>query len=387
MKIPLSRILMNYSFEIGPIRPPSEAYSLLLRATRNCPWNRCRFCGLYKSERFQLRSVAEIKEDIRTAKAVQDKIKEFAWRQGLGTDIKQATIQILQSPPNESFHNVALWMYAGSKTAFLQDANTLIMRTNDLVEVLRYLKETLPTINRITSYGRSHTAAKKKLEDLIQLNEAGLSRIHIGLESGYDELLKYMDKGATAVVHITGGQKIVKSGISLSEYVLLGLGGKEMWREHAIETARVLNQIEPNFIRMRTLSVSSRIPLYEDVQGGIFTRQTDEEILEEERLLIENLNCQTNFVSDHIGNLLQELEGRLPDDKERLLSIIERFNSLSEEERAHFIIGRRVGVYTYLNDLQDSSKHEAVDKIIGRLNHEEEGVTSATIHSLMERFT
>ena len=387
MEVHLGYIDMNYSFEIGPIRPPSEAYSLLLRVTRNCPWNRCRFCGLYKSERFQLRSVAEVKEDIDTAKAIQDKIKELAWRQGLGTDIKQATIQVLQNPPNESFHNVALWMYAGSKTAFLQDANTLIMRSNDLVEVIRYLKETLPTINRITSYGRSHTAAKKTLTDLIQLREAGLSRIHIGLESGYDKLLKHMDKGVTAAVHITGGQKIVKSGISLSEYVLLGLGGREMWREHAIETARVLNQIKPNFVRMRTLSVSNRIPLYEDIQEGIFTRQTDEEILEEEKLLIENLDCQTNFVSDHVGNLLQELEGKLPDDKERLLSIITRFNQLSEKERAHFIIGKRVGIYTYLNDLQDPSKCEAVNKIISRLNQEEEGATVSAIHSLMERLT
>ncbi len=173
------------SFELGPIRPPSEAYSLLIRVTKNCPWNRCKFCRTYKGEKFQLRSVDEIKQEIKTVKAIQDKIKELSWKSGYGGKVKESACIILNNPPNEAHYNVALWLYAGGESAFLQDANSLIMRTNELAEVIRFLKQTLPSINRVTSYARSKTAAKKQLKELIELHEAGLSRLHIGLESGY----------------------------------------------------------------------------------------------------------------------------------------------------------------------------------------------------------
>ncbi len=344
---------MEYSFELGPIRPPSEAYSLLIRATRNCPWNRCKFCYTYKREKFQLRSVEEIKRDIKMAGAIRDKIKETA-------------VAVLDNPPNASFHNVALWLCAEGQSAFLQDANSLIMRTNELVEVIKSLKETFPSIERVTSYARSNTAAKKKAEELIELHEAGLSRLHIGLESGYDPLLQYMDKGVTAAGHITGGRKVVESGISLCEYVLLGLGGKEMWREHAIQTARVLNEIDPDFIRVRTLTINSRVPLYDEIEKGEFIRAADEKILEEERLLIEHLECHSNYVSDHITNLLQEVEGKLPRDKEKMLASIDRFQSLPLEDRLSFRVGRRVGIYTTLDDLDDLSKRQVVEQVIHR---------------------
>jgi len=129
---------MTYSFELGPIRPPSEAYSLLIRVTRNCPWNRCRFCHNYKGEKFQLRSVEEIKEEIKTAKAIQDKIKELSWKSGYGGRVKEAAAAVLSSSPGADVRNVALWLYAGGESAFLQDANSLIMRTNELAEVIRY---------------------------------------------------------------------------------------------------------------------------------------------------------------------------------------------------------------------------------------------------------
>ena len=134
------------SFELGPIRPPSEAYSLLIRVTRNCPWNRCKFCSIYKGEKFQLRPVEEIKQDIKAAKVIQDKIKELSWKSGYGGRVKETTLMVFNNPPNEAYYNVALWLYAGGESAFLQDANTLIMRTGELVEVIRFLKKTLPGI-------------------------------------------------------------------------------------------------------------------------------------------------------------------------------------------------------------------------------------------------
>jgi len=378
---------MMESFEIGPIRPPSEAYSLFVRATRNCPWNRCKFCPVYKGQKFELRSVAEIKKDIETARVIQDRIKAISGKSGYGdSQVREAAAAVLNNAPNEAYHNVALWLYAGGENCFLQDSNTLIMRAKDLIEVIRFLKETLPSIKRITSYGRSDTAARKTLEELIELREAGLSRLHIGLESGYDPILEYMEKGATAAKHITGGKKIVASGISLCEYVLLGLGGEKMWREHALETARVLNEIDPDFIRVRTLTIKMGMPLYDEVENGNFLRATDERIVEEERLLIENLNCHSNFVSDHITNLLQEVEGKLPEDREKMLAVIDRFQALPPEDRADFILGRRIGIYTSLDDLHDLHRRDLVQQVRSRLDPDGNGVDEKAIYSLMERF-
>lgn len=377
---------LTESFELGPIRPPSEAYSLLLRVTRNCSWNRCKFCPIYKGEKFQLRSVEEIKQDIRTARAIQDKIKELAWKSGYGDSIREVAAMVCHNPPNDAYRNVALWMYAGGKHAFLQDANTMIIKTAELVEVIRYLKETLPSISRITSYARSKTAAKKSVAELVELREAGLSRIHIGLESGYDPVLKFMDKGVTAADHITGGRNVVASGISLCEYVLLGAGGKKMWREHAVETARVLNEINPDYIRFRTLTIQSRMLLHNDVVNGNFIRATDEEIVDEEKLLIEHLECHSYIVSDHIINLLQEIEGKLPEGKEKMLDVISRFQALSPEERANFKLGRRLGIYNRLDDLDDVRRSEEVRQVMDRLSRDGDDVSDEVIFSLMERY-
>ncbi len=374
------------SFELGPIRPPSEAYSLLIRVTRNCPWNRCRFCPTYKGQKFELRSVQEIKQEISAVRLIRDRITEMAWKSGQGDRLERAAAKVFYAPPSDAYRNVALWLYAGGKSVFLQDANTLIMKTDDLVEIIRFLKENFPSIERITSYARSKTAARKSLEELKRLHEAGLSRVHIGLESGHDPLLQYMDKGVTAAEHIAGGKKVVASGISLCEYVVLGLGGRKMWRGHATETAKVLNEINPDYIRVRTLSVNDRMPLYEDVLKGDFVRQTDEEIIEEERLMIESLECESNFVSDHITNLLQEVEGKLPQDKGKMLAVISRFQGLSPEERMHFKVGRRVGIYTYLDELNDVRRRDAVEQVIQRIAQGDTELNEDLLYGLMRGF-
>jgi radical SAM superfamily enzyme YgiQ (UPF0313 family) len=372
------------SYEIGPIRPPSEAHSLLVRVTRNCPWNRCLFCYTYKTDKFETRSLADIKQDIDAAKKIYDEIKEIAL--GTANDIRKASGIVLSNPPNESYYNVALWMYAGGENVFIQDANSLVLPTAQLLEILNYLKSNFPGIKRITSYARSQTAARKSVEELNALHDAGLSRLHIGLESGYDPLLKYMDKGVTAEDHIRGGLNIVRSGISLCEYVVLGLGGKAMWREHAVETARVLSLIGPEYIRVRTLTIIPQMPLYQEVADGKFVRINDEEIVREERLLIDNLLCETNFISDHTTNLLQELEGKLPSEKSRLLAVIDRFLLLSPEEKLNFEIGRRTGVYAGLDSMKDDSRRAAVNEYIKRIVHNNGEVGDKIIWQLMESF-
>jgi radical SAM superfamily enzyme YgiQ (UPF0313 family) len=370
------------SFELGPIRPPSESFSLLIRVTRNCPWNRCRFCPIYKGEKFRLRSVAGVKQDILVAKAIADKIKEAALRNGSG--IRETAAAVYHQPPSDSYRNVALWLYAGGKSIFLQDANTLIMKTADLVEIIRFLKETFPDIERITTYARSHTAARKSLADLQELRDAGLSRIHIGMESGYDPVLEFLDKGVTAADHIAAGKNVVASGISLCEYVMPGVGGKKWWREHARETARVLNEINPDFIRLRTLIIQPRMLLYQDVLSGEFVRLNDEEIVEEIKLFLENLECHSQVVSDHITNLLPEVEGKLPEDKEKVLAVIRHFQGLSSNDRDNYKLGRRLAIYNRLDDLDDIMLKEQVNGAIRRLG--EKGVTDDLLYELTQRY-
>jgi len=372
------------SYELGAYRPPSEAYSLLLRLTRNCPWNRCSFCEMYKGQKFELRPVAEIKRDILTVKQIRNEITELAGTPGYDNNIRKAAAAVLNNPPDYIYQNVALWLYKGGQNVFLQDANSLVMRTADLVEVLQFLKETLPTVNRITSYCRAKTAALKKPEELKAIHEAGLTRLHIGLESGSNAVLKMIDKGVTAAEEIEGGKKVVASGISLSEYYLLGIGGKALWREHAVESARVLNAVEPDFIRVRTLSVNERLLMWTDVENGAFVRTTDEEMMEELKLFIQNLDCHASFVSDHIGNLLQEVEGKLPGDKAKMLAVIESFQALSPKERQVYRIGRRARYYNGLDDLKDLGQHQVVEEIIQRLSDGTGKVDEQSVYKMRE---
>ncbi len=376
--------ILKGSYELGPIRPPSEAYSLLIRVTRNCPWNRCKFCPIYKGSKFQLRSFEEVKQDIDTAKAIHDSIEENA--RNSGGDIRNTAAMVYSNAPTDAASKVAIWMYAGGNNAFLQDANTMIMKTPELVKVIKYLKETFPGIERITSYARSKTVSQKKLDDLVQLREAGLSRIHMGVESGYDPVLEFMDKGVTAADHIAGGRNVVASGISLCSYVMPGAGGKKMWREHALETARVLSEIDPDFIRLRTLTIQPRMLLHKDVVSGDFIRSTDEEIVEEIKLLIANLDCRSQVVSDHMMNLLPEIEGKLPEDKEKILAVIGRFKSLPPEERDIYKLGRRLGFYSRLADLEDSMRHEEVKQVLEKIDRSEDNTFDEILFNLMERY-
>jgi radical SAM superfamily enzyme YgiQ (UPF0313 family) len=371
---------LSHTFELGPIRPPSEAYSLLIRATRNCPWNRCLFCPVYKGSKFELRSVEEIIKDIVAVEAISEGIKEITWRMGHGGKLREVAAMLSnQLQYGQCVHNVALWLGTGGKSAFLQDSNTLIMRTPELIQVITFLRKTFPSLNRVTTYGRSHTAARKSLTELKKLKDAGLDRIHIGLETGYNALLAYMEKGCTAENHIEGGKKVKEAGVSLCEYVMPGLGGRKMSQEHAWETARVLNEIDPDYIRLRSLHVSPAMPLWAKLQDGDFELQTEDEVVKEIAVFIENLQVTSYLKSDHILNLLMEVEGKMPEDKGKCLNIIDKYLSLSEEERLNFKVGRRTGLYNRLADLSDSYKHDKIDQAIKHLTTEGSDVEEAIV--------
>ena len=312
-----------------------------------------------------MRPVEEIIKDIKAVEAISESIKEIAGEMGYSDKLTEVAVVLSnQLQYGQCVHNVALWLATGGKSAFLQDSNTLIMRTSELTEVLTCLRKIFPDLKRVTTYGRSHTAARKSITELKQLKNAGLDRIHIGLETGYDSLLAYMEKGCTAKNHIEGGKKVREAGISLCEYVMPGLGGKKMSKEHALETARVLNEIDPDYIRLRSLHVSTSIPLWARLQNGDFELQTEDEVVHEIAIFIENLQVTSHLKSDHILNLLMDVEGKMPEDKENCLNIINTYLSLPDEERLNFKVGRRTGLYNRLDDLGDNYKHDKIEQAI-----------------------
>jgi radical SAM superfamily enzyme YgiQ (UPF0313 family) len=334
--------------------------------------------------------VDEVKEDIRTVKEISQKIKGISWNAGLAGEIDASVVQTIFDRPdiyNEAFRRVALWLYGGGNNVFLQDADNLRMGADDLTEIIAFLRETFPVLQRITTYARSKTVYAIELEKLKTLREAGLSRVHIGLESGYDRLLAFMKKGVTALEHIEAGRKVKASGLELSEYVILGLGGKGMWRPHAIETAKVLNQIDPHFIRVRTLKVLRDMPLYGKLEAAEFVLSSDDEIIREERLLIDELQgIRSYFASDHILNLLEEVEGQLPGEKAKMRGVIDRYLALPEEERLNYRLGRRAGLYRKLDDLNNPTLFQRVQGHLETIYAGSPQKVEEAISELMERY-
>jgi radical SAM superfamily enzyme YgiQ (UPF0313 family) len=335
------------TYEVGPIRPPSEAASLLIRVTRNCPWNRCLFCPVYKGETFSIRPVGEVKADIDRAY----KIHGDTYRK-----------------------------------AFLQDANSICVKTDDLVEILEHLRATFPGIHRITTYGRAKNIARRPVEELVQLREAGLNRIHIGLESGSQRVLDLMEKGVTVEQQIEAGRRVKTSGISLSEYIILGCGGKSLTQEHATETAKTLNAIDPDFIRARTLRIAANTPLHDLEASGEFQRLNEVDTVRELRTIIRRLDgISSQFESDHSLNLLMEVRGRFPGAKDRILSTIDRFLSFPESRQEVFILGRRLGAFRCLNDLEtEPLLVREIESIIRRIK-ENGGSPEDSAYELMGR--
>ncbi|MBI2918110.1 MAG: radical SAM protein [Chloroflexi bacterium] len=294
-------------YELPPYRPPNEARSLLLRATRGCPWNRCTFCSMYKGSRFQFRPVDDLLADIQTLRRVTDVVTQFATEQG-------------HSIEEVALANGVLWLTReGVKTAFIADSNSLIMPVDDLARVVSALREAFPTLERVTCYARAHTVLHRKPEELRRLREAGLSRLHLGLESGDAEVLQRVQKGVTPQQAIEAGLRVKEAGLSLSEYVIIGLGGRERSLQHAQGTARVLNAIDPDFIRVRTLMLEPGAPLCDGWQRGEFDPLGAGGLLAEERELVAGLEVTSQFVSDHFSNRL-DLEGRLPQAKPGFLA-------------------------------------------------------------------
>ena len=331
----------KYNFEVGMYRPPSEggSHSLLLRFTRNCPWNKCTFCAMYKHEKFSMRSVGEIKGDIDAIAGLIKDMQTLSWKLGQAGQINRDVIMaMIEADPdlntNPGFSMVLNWLSSGGKTAFLQDGNSLMMASDKLVEVLTHLRSTFPSIERVTTYARSKTLSRKPQKELIAIRKAGLDRLHVGLESGDDALLKKIKKGVSGAEHVKGGKQALNAGFQLSEYWMPGLGGKEDWENHARNTALVLNQINPDYIRSRPFYPFPGTAIHEAQQQGTLTLLSPRETLVELKLLIETLDVTSKVCFDHAGNCRINRSGRLlfsqsyegykfPDEKQRILDLIE----------------------------------------------------------------
>lgn len=276
-------------YDFPPYRPPNEAASALIRVSRGCPWNKCLFCTMYKNLKFKPRSVEEVKRDI-------DKAAEI---------------------------------YKGAKTIFIADSDSLVMK--DIAEIIRYIKLRFPDIDRMTSYARAKTLMKLGSERLKKIKKAGLTRVHVGLESGDKETLELMQKGVTPEELIAGGRAAREAGLGLSFYILIGAGGKDRLEEHALGSARVCNEVNPDFIRLRTLVIQRGSLLEEKKKSGHYKPTSPLEKLKEVRILIENLKVsQCEFASDHFTNniwvddkvVYRGVYGKLPQEKQDMLDIL-----------------------------------------------------------------
>lgn len=284
---------MMYNLYDAPLyRPPSEAYSLILQITLGCSHNRCVFCNMYKTKRFYVKDPMEIEEHIKAAKLHNPKATRI----------------------------------------FLADGNVMSVETGLLVEIVQRLYREFPYLERVSAYAGPLDLLDKSMAELKQIKEAGLEMLYLGVESGSKRVLTFMNKGVTPEEMIIAGQKAKESGFTLSCTVISGLGGKELWEEHAIETARVINAINPDYFALLTLLVEEDAPLKHMISKGRFELLTPEEVIQETYLMFKNLELnQCTFRSNHPSNYLP-LAGELNRDKGNILRQLEE--ALNQDNKA-----------------------------------------------------
>jgi radical SAM superfamily enzyme YgiQ (UPF0313 family) len=278
-------------YDFPPYRPPNEAASALIRASQGCPWNKCLFCTMYKTLKFKPRSIEEVKLDIDKAAKI----------------------------------------YKGANTVFIADSDSLVMK--NIEEIVQHIKLRFPNVDRVTSYARAKTLMRLGSERLKEIKKAGLTRVHVGLESGDKKTLEFMRKGATPEEMIAGGRAAKEAGLELSFYILIGAGGKDRLEKHAIESAKVCSEVNPDFIRLRTLVVQHGSLLEDKKNSGQYKPTSPIEKLHEVKMLIENLEVnQCEFASDHFTNniwmgntvVYRGVYGMLPQDKQDMLDTLDQ---------------------------------------------------------------
>lgn len=334
------------AFDVGPIRPPSEANSLLLQVTKGCTWNKCRFCVVYRGQNFRIIQPDDIKRNIDNMVYFRDLLKEAEDSEGrVRKDLLYRKMQGLSQEELNCLYMVWNWQAHGGHNVFLQDGNSIALKPEKLADVLFYLREKFPEIQRITTYGRAETLSRYSVEQLKLLRESGLNRIHVGFESGSDRVLQMINKGLTQEQQIDAGKKVREAGMELSMYFMPGIGGRALSRENAEQTAFVVDQVQPDFVRLRTFVLKLESEMQDMLLRGEFEECTDIGKLEEIRMLIDGIASPDVYLaSDHIVNLIGSLNGRLGDSKQEMLDEIDRVLSLPVEEQRTYQLARRNGI-------------------------------------------
>ena len=275
--------MIKLRYEGVVYRPPSEAHSLIVQVTIGCSHNGCSFCGMYKEKKFRIRDLKDIMEDLEKAKLA----------------------------------------YGIIKKVFLADGDALVLQTSKLKSILSKIRELFPSCERVGIYATPSDILRKSIEELRELKDFGIGIVYLGVESGSNEILKSINKGVTAEDMIMAGCKVKESGIKLSTTLISGIGGRLKSTEHAIESAKLISAINPDYLGFLTLMLESGTPLYEDEQKGIFHVLTPQQIIYEIREFLQNVkvtNCI--FRSNHASNYIA-LSGTLPGDKNGLLENID----------------------------------------------------------------
>lgn len=265
-------------YEGRVFRPPSEAYSLIVQVTVGCSHNKCTFCDMYKEKRFHLRKLEDVLEDF----------------------------------------NIARRQYRYIERVFLADGDALIRKTEDLAVILKHIRKIIPECRRVTSYGSPKSILIKSPEDLALLHSLGLEMIYLGLESGNEQVLKHINKGVTVEDIVRAGQMVKDAGMKLSVTAISGLGGTEMWKEHAIDTAKAFSRMKPDYIGLLTLMFEGDVPLRRECEEGKFHLLTAPQVAKETLLMLEHIDSEGSvFRSNHASNYLT-LKGTLNRDREAM---------------------------------------------------------------------
>jgi radical SAM superfamily enzyme YgiQ (UPF0313 family) len=284
-KVPPSQII---------IRPPVEAHSVLIAVTGGCSWNRCRFCGTYKGIYGTIQDYA--------IRPLEDVLKEIDYY------------------AEKNYHRYPVFLAGGNPTS---------APTEYLVKIIEYVRLRLKNVPRVSSYAKALDILRKTDEELKRLAEAGLDIVYMGLESGSSKILRIMKKGTNAESMIKAGKKVLNSGIKLSLYIMLGLGGKKYSEDHVMGTARVLTEINPTIFRFRTLNILPNTPLWKEWKNGEFELLSPVECLKEERDIIKNLgeNVNSQVFNDHVSNYCSIETPNIKEDREIFIKTLDSFIS------------------------------------------------------------
>ena len=367
----------DYIIESGPMGAIGEAGSLILRVNRNCPWNRCLFCSVYKDKKFGRRSAKDIKKDIDAVGRICHLVEATSFEMGFAGNVSQEIVLRVIRKNMDIFENeeaisslykVANWQFNGSRRVFLQDANALAMNPGEMSDMLRYLKERFPTIETVTCYARSKTGSRRTREELRELKEAGLSWCFIGVESGCDDVLGFMKKGVTRAEHLDGGGKLMDAGIHIAAFIMPGLAGGDRVKseKHVTETIALLNDMRPTEVRVRSIAILEASLLYKLHREGKFVPAKEDQMIEEIYQLIRGLHFDCTFETYQMTNVLFNSKENLTEMREDLMSRIEAYKRLMPIEQARLRFNRYLhgGYVDFLRRIgrADGSLNQLIDE-------------------------